>query len=1158
MPDISRILAAKASLTLAAVARGAQPLVLADLARAAKSRVVFIAPDEAAMSAVSETASFFAPELEVIEFPAWDCLPYDRASPALSVSARRLSALHRLQVSPQSPQLLVTTINAVLQRAVTPFRIRESVRLLKPGMEISRDSLIGLLQRQGYSRTDTVVDAGEFAVRGSVFDIFPSGLEQGLRLDFFGDELETLRLFDPNTQRSTGTVDGHLLLPASEALLDEDSVKRFRTRYRELFGANATSDPLYQAVSDGRRLAGMEHWLPLFEERLSTLFDHLTADDLILIDNGAMGATDERLKDIAEYYATRSETSGKAPGSYRPLEPSALYLSGEDFDARLAGWPIHRTDIFAQPESAKVIDFGFSSARDFAPERARGDNIYEAAASHLQSVARSGRKAIIAAYSTGSRARIVSILGEAVSPAPILADTWQEALGKAANGTPVALVLPLESGFANAELELITEQDVLGDRLVRRKKRKKDADAFLAELSALTPGDLVVHMDHGIGRYEGLQSIPVGKSPHDCVMLSYAGGDKLYIPVENIDVLSRYGSDNDFVALDRLGGEAWQRRKARLKERIRDIAHALLRTAAARALRQAPALVPEQASYDQFAESFPWEETEDQERAIEEVLADLAEGKPMDRLVCGDVGFGKTEVALRAAFVAAMAGQQVAVVAPTTLLARQHFSGFTARFGGFPLNVGRLSRLVPEKEAKTTRSGLTDGTMDIVIGTHAILSKTVNFKRLGLVIVDEEQRFGVNHKERLKQLRADVHVLTLTATPIPRTLQMAMSGLRELSTIQTPPVDRLAVRTYVMEWDDMVMREALLREHHRGGQSFIVVPRIADMPDVEEWLRKTVPEVKMVTAHGQMSPTEVEERMSAFYEGKYDVLLSTTIVESGLDIPAANTIIIHRADRFGLAQLYQLRGRVGRSKLRAYAYLTTPADQALSEVAQKRLKVLGDLDSLGAGFQLASHDLDIRGAGNLLGDEQSGHIREVGFELYQSMLEDAILAAKAGEIGLERERSSLSPQITVDAPIMIPEEYVPDLAVRMALYRRLNDASGQDELEAMAAEMIDRFGPLPDATANLVRLIEIKHQAIAANIAKIDVGAKGSLVAFHNDSFPDPVGLIAYAQRLEGTIKLRPDNKIVITRVWGDPKSRLNGLYQLTKGLSAIARKAAR
>ena len=1157
MADLNRILSAQAPLTLAAIARGAQPLVLADLARAAKGRAVFITADEAAMRAVVEAAQFFAPEIETIEFPAWDCLPYDRASPALSVSARRLAALNRLQGKPQAPQLFVTTINAVLQRVLTPFRIRETVRLLKPGMEINRESLIQLLQRQGYSRTDTVADAGEYAVRGSVFDIYPSGLEGGLRLDFFGDELETLRTFDPNSQRSTGTLAEHLLLPASEALLDEESIKRFRSRYRELFGANATSDPLYQAVSEGRRLAGMEHWLPLFEDRMETLFDHLGRDDIIVIDNGALGAADERLADIADYCAARSDTSGKAPGSYRPLAANALYLSRAELDGQLGGWPVHRADIFAQPESARVIDFGFAGSRDFAPERARGDNVYEAAARHLHSVAKSGRRAIIAAYSTGSRARIAAILGEAQGPAPALADNWQEALGLAAKGLPVALVLPLETGFSNADIELVTEQDILGDRLVRRKKRKKSADAFLAELSALTPGDLVVHMDHGIGRYEGLQSISVGKSPHDCVMLTYAGGDKLYIPVENIDVLSRYGSDSELVGLDRLGGEAWQKRRAKLKERIREIAHELLKTAAQRALRTAPVLLPEQASYDQFAEKFPWAETEDQERAIEDVLSDLGEGKPMDRLVCGDVGFGKTEVALRAAFVAAMAGQQVAVVAPTTLLARQHFTGFAERFSGFPLEVGRLSRLVGEKEASRTRAGLADGTVDIVVGTHAILSKSVQFKRLGLVIVDEEQRFGVNHKERLKQLRTDVHVLTLTATPIPRTLQMAMSGLRELSTIQTPPVDRLAVRTYVMEWDDMVMREALLREHHRGGQSFIVVPRIADMADVEKWLHETVPEVKFVSAHGQMAPSEVEERMSAFYERKYDVLLSTTIVESGLDIPSANTIIIHRADRFGLAQLYQLRGRVGRSKLRAYAYLTTPADTQLSEVAEKRLKVLGDLDSLGAGFQLASHDLDIRGAGNLLGDEQSGHIREVGFELYQSMLEDAILEAKAGAAGLARSTSGLSPQITVDAPIMIPEDYVPDLAVRMALYRRLNDAEDGREIEALSAEMIDRFGPLPGPTENLIRLIEIKRQAIAAHIAKIDVGAKGTLVSFHNDQFPDPMGLVAYAQRLEGTIKLRPDNKLVVTRAWGDPKARLNGLFQLTKGLSAIARKAA-
>jgi transcription-repair coupling factor (superfamily II helicase) len=1154
MADLKTILTAREPLTLASVARGAQPLVMADLARAANERAVFIAPDEAAMRSVADAAQFFAPELEVIEFPAWDCLPYDRASPALPVSARRLAALHRLQSGKAANQLLVTTVNAALQRVLTPFRVREAVQVLKPGMVIAREALIGLLQRQGYARTDTVIDHGEFAVRGSIFDVFPSGIEAGLRLDFFGDDLESLRLFDPTTQMTTGTLDRHLLLPASEALLDDDTIKRFRLGYRERFGANATQDPLYQAVSEGRRLAGMEHWLPLFEDRLATIFDHLGGDEIIVIDTGALAAADERLNDIADYHRQRED------GAYRPLPETALYLSKDEFAGQIQSRPVHRASIFAEPESAATIDFGFQSGRDFAPERARiangsGDSLYAVAADHLKAAGKAGKRPILAAYSKGSRARIASIIGEAGAPMQP-AETWQEALGLAAKGAPVALVLPLEAGFATDRIDLITEADLLGDRLVRRKKRRKSADAFLAELQALNAGDLVVHIDHGIGKYLGLEAIPVGKSHHDCVMLEYSGGDKLYVPVENLEVLSRYGSSEELVALDRLGGEAWQRRRARLKERIREIAHELLRTAAARALRQAVVVEPEDASFNQFVDRFPWQETDDQDRAIEEVLADLASGRPMDRLVCGDVGFGKTEVAMRAAFATAMSGRQVAVVAPTTLLARQHFENFNARFSGFPLKVGRLSRLVTAREMADTRVGLASGDIDVVIGTHAILSKSTEFKNLGLVIVDEEQRFGVTHKEKLKQLRADVHVLTLTATPIPRTLQMAMSGLRELSTIQTPPVDRLAVRTYVMEWDDMVMREALLREHHRGGQSFIVVPRIKDMAQVEEWLAKHVPEVKAISAHGQMSPTEVEERMSAFYDGKYEVLLSTTIVESGLDIPSANTIVIHRADRFGLAQLYQLRGRVGRSKLRAYAYLTTPADSALSEVAEKRLKVLGDLDSLGAGFQLASHDLDIRGAGNLLGDEQSGHIREVGFELYQSMLEDAILAAKAGDAGLEREAGP-SPQITVDAPIMIPEQYVPDLAVRMGLYRRLNDARNQAEIEALAAELIDRFGPLPPATANLIRLIEIKHRAIEANIAKIDVGVRGTLVTFHKDDFPDPAGLIAWVGRVGEDARLRPDMKLVLSRAWGDPQSRLNGLYQLTKGLSGIARRAA-
>ena len=1160
MPDLNRILSATTPLTLSSVARGAQPLVLADLARTAKGRAVFIAPDDAAMRAIADSAAFFAPDLEVIDFPAWDCLPFDRASPALSVSARRLAALQKLQHKRTGPQLLVTTINAVLQRVLTPFRIRESTRLLMPGAEIGRESLIALLQRQGYSRTDTVVDAGEYAVRGSVFDIYPSGLDHGLRLDFFGDELETMRLFDANTQRSVQPVETHLLLPASEALLDEDSIKRFRSRYREQFGANATGDPLYQAISEGRRLAGMEHWLPLFEDRLVTLFDHLTADDLVLIDASAAKATEQRIADIVDYHQSRLDSSSKAPGSYRPLAENALYLTRDEIDRALLGWPVHRTTLFAEPESAQVIDFAFTSAHDFTPERAAatsgGTNIYEAAAKYISALGTRGLKPIIAAYSTGSRSRLASLLAEAGKSAPLMADTWQEALGLAAGGKPVAVVLPLEQGFANAELELLTEQDILGDRLVRRKKKRKSADAFLAELSALTPGDLVVHMDHGIGRYIGLEAIAVGDSPHDCVQLEYSGGDKLYIPVENLDVLSRYGSDSEGVGLDKLGGEAWQRRKARMRERILEMAGQLMATAAHRALREGTVLAADPASYGPFVDRFPWDETDDQERAIDDVLSDMAGGKPMDRLVCGDVGFGKTEVALRAAFVAAMAGMQVAVVAPTTLLARQHFTNFVERFNGFPLEIGRLSRLVPAKEAAETKVGLANGTVDVVIGTHALLSKSIEFKRLGLVIVDEEQRFGVTHKEKLKELKADVHVLTLTATPIPRTLQMAMSGLRELSTIQTPPVDRLATRTYVMPWDDMVMREALLREHQRGGQSFIIVPRISDMTDLEEWLRLNVPEVRFVTAHGQMSPTEVEDRMGAFYEKKYEVLLSTTIVESGIDIPSANTIVLYRADRFGLAQLYQLRGRVGRGKIRAYAYLTHSENMALSEVAEKRLKVLGDLDSLGAGFQLASHDLDLRGAGNLLGDEQSGHIKEVGFELYQSMLEDAILAAKAGDISLARERDALSPQITVDAPIMIPENYVPDLAVRMALYRRMSDAEGPDAVEALAAEMIDRFGPLPQPTQNLLRLIEIKRQAIEANIAKIDVGAKGALVSFHKDSFPDPMGLIGYVERLNGIAKLRPDNKLVITRAWGTPEGRLNGLVQMTKGLSAIARRA--
>ncbi len=1147
MTDIHKILSARKPMTLAGAPAGFLPWLAADLARASKGRAVFVAPDEASMRHLQDAATYFAPELEVLSFPAWDCLPYDRASPSLRASSERLATLHALQRKAGKPQLLVTTVNAATQRTLTPFRVRQLVARLAPGERIDMAKLSALLSANGYHRTDAVQDAGEFAVRGGIVDLFPSGESEGLRLDFFGDEIESVRRFDPATQRTSGNEQGGFtLLPAAETLLDEDSVKRFRSRYRERFGATATGDPIYQAVSEGRRLAGIDHWLPLFEERLDTLFEHLADEDIVVRDAHDAGAADARFEAIADYYENRKRAQSSDPGSYRPLEPEALYLARAEWESLIGERPLHLATPFHEPESSTVIDFEVDPARDFAPERSQNANVYEAVVEHVASLRRSKKKVVLASYSAGARERLKGLLGDHGLKKVQEVDTWQEAQG--ASGVALA-VLPLDHGFTTADVALLTEQDMLGDRLVRRRKRRKSADAFMSELATLSPGDLVVHADHGIGRYEGLTQIPVGTSPHDCVALEYAGGDKLYVPVENIDILSRYGSDSDGVALDKLGGEAWQRRKSRMKERIREIAGELIKTAAERALRPGAVVEPD-TSYAVFADRFPYEETEDQDRAISDVFDDLSAGRPMDRLVCGDVGFGKTEVALRAAFAAAMAGHQVALVCPTTLLARQHYNTFCERFRGFPIEIGRLSRLVAAKESKETKEGLKAGKIDIVIGTHALLAKTVEFKNLGLVIVDEEQRFGVTHKERLKAMRANVHVLTLTATPIPRTLQMAMSGLRELSVIQTPPVDRLAVRTYVMPWDPVVIREALLREHYRGGQTYFVAPRVADLADLEQYLRDEVPEVNAVTAHGQMSPTEVEERMSAFYDRKYDVLLSTTIVESGLDIPSANTLIVHRADRFGLAQLYQLRGRVGRSKTRAYSYLTTPATRTVTEAADKRLKVLANLDSLGAGFQLASHDLDIRGAGNLLGDEQSGHIKEVGFELYQSMLEEAIMAAKSG--GELKSSSEFSPQITVDAPIMIPEDYVPDLDLRMGLYRRMNELEASGEIEAFAAELIDRFGKLPEETDNLLKVIEIKLNCRAAQVIKLDVGPKGALVHFHNDTFPDLEGLIAYVQRLKGTAKLRPDSKLVIQRSWPDAASRVNGAIQLSRGLARI------
>ncbi|MBV9553125.1 MAG: transcription-repair coupling factor [Alphaproteobacteria bacterium] len=1125
--------------------------------------------DDARMTRFAAALQFFHPGVPVLTFPAWDCLPYDRISPNGEVASRRIDTLTRLAARDDTapapaPVFVLTTVNAVVQR-VPPRRLFDGrVLRLGAGGRIPLDRLQSFFRNNGYSRTDTVREPGEFAIRGGIVDLYPAGAVQPVRLDFFGDALESLRSFDPLTQRSSGTLEALELKPVSEVLLDEPAIHRFRTRYRELFGNVGSDDALYESVSAGRRYAGMEHWLPLYYERLETLFDYLP-EAAVSFDWQSAEVRAHRIESIADFYAARQSiaaagASNAAAPLYRPVKPEQMFIGDDEWTALVDARTLVQLSPFESPEgSGAAFDAGGRPAKGFAPERADPKiNLFDAVRDWLDGERKAGRRAAIAAYSAGSADRLATVLRErGLGDLRTVADG--EALAKLPRSAVGLAILPLEQGFATGELVMLGEQDILGDRLARTPRRRRNLDEFIAEASALAAGDLVVHEEHGIGRYEGLETIDVGGAPHDCLKVLYAGDDRLFVPVENIEVLSRYGSEDAGAQLDRLGGAAWQGRKARVKQRIREIAGELIRVAAERQLRPGEAIQPPEGIYEEFAARFPYPETDDQLRAIEDTLGDMAAGRPMDRLICGDVGFGKTEVALRAAFIAAFSGAQVAVVVPTTLLARQHYRSFAERFAGLPVRIAQLSRLVAAKDAKQVKEDIAAGRVEIVIGTHALLAKDVKFAHLGLVIVDEEQHFGVVQKERLKQLKADVHVLTLTATPIPRTLQLALSGVREMSIIATPPVDRLAVRTFVMPFDPVVVREAILRERDRGGQVFYVAPRIADLEEVGTELRKLVPEIRVCMAHGRMAADELEGVMNAFDDRAYDLLLSTNIIESGLDIPSANTLIVHRSDMFGLAQLYQLRGRIGRSKLRAYAYLTLPEKKKLQPAAQRRLEVMQTLDTLGAGFQLASHDLDIRGAGNLLGDEQSGHIREVGIELYQHMLEEAVATARAaggaGVVGPALEE--WSPQITIGTPVLIPEDYVTDLSVRLGLYRRVAGLADRRESEAFAAELIDRFGPLPAEVENLLQIIAIKRACREAGVEKVEAGPKGAVIALRGNRFANPAGLVELIQGQAGRLRLRPDQKLVYLRNWDDEAARLKGVAGLMQTLVKLARAAA-
>ena len=1118
--------------------------LLSELAKNGRA-VLHIARDDKRLAAMAEALQFFAPDVPVFTFPAWDCLPYDRVSPNAEISATRMATLAGLVHDMPKSCVVLTTLNAAMQRIPARSVIQGASFRATVGQRVNETDLRQFLVRMGFSQSPTVMEPGDYAIRGGIIDIFPPGPGGPVRLDFFGDVLDGARRFDPDTQRSSDVLQTVELAPVSEVILDDSAITRFRQNYRIEFGAARTDDPLYEAVSAGRKHQGVEHWLPFFHDKLETLFDYLP-DASVTLDDQLTPMRVSRWDGIVDQFETRKiamDQKNRIDTVYKPIPPDLLYLDDNDWAQAISGHRVLQFNPLPQASGPNAIDAGARAGRNFAPERQQETiSLFSALSDHIRKKLVQG-PVVIASYSQGARERLAGLIEDEG-----LSETIEIKNGTRLGKSGLYLVVwALEHGFETDDLTVISEQDVLGDRLIRQRSKKRKADNFLTEAQSLSPGDLVVHVDHGIGRYHGLEVITAAGASHECLLLEYAEKSRLYLPVENIELLSRYGHEEGL--LDRLGGGAWQAKKAKLKQRIREMAERLIRVAAERELRKAPVLNPPEGMWDAFCARFPYQETDDQLAAIGDVLDDLDAGRPMDRLVCGDVGFGKTEVAMRAAFAAAMSGLQVAVIAPTTLLARQHAKNFADRFRGFPLNIRQLSRFVGTKEAEQTRKGLADGTVDIVIGTHAVLAKSVNIKSLGLLIIDEEQHFGVQHKERLKQMRSDIHVLTLTATPIPRTLQLSLSGVRDLSIIGTPPVDRLAIRTFVSEFDAITIREGLLREHYRGGQSFYVVPRISDLPEIEQFLREQCPELTYVVAHGQMAAGELDDRMNAFYDGKFDVLLATTIVESGLDIPTANTIVIHRADMFGLSQLYQIRGRVGRSKTRAYAYLTTKPNAKLTVTAQKRLRILSSLDTLGAGFTLASQDLDIRGAGNMLGEEQSGHMRDVGYELYQSMLEEAIAKIRSGQSEAVLDDDQWAPQINLGVSVLIPEDYVPDLDVRLGLYRRLSQLSTKVELEGFAAELIDRFGKLPKEVNTLMLIVRIKAMCKKAGIAKLDGGPKGATIQFHNDKFASPQGLVEFISDQRGLAKIK-DNKIVIRRDWTKDSDKIKGAFSIARDLA--------
>ncbi len=1153
-------------------------LLLCEAARAHEGVVVAVTADSRAARTLEEELGFFADDLPVLHFPDWETLPYDLFAPHPQLVSQRIDTLYRLPGTRKG--VLVVPVATLMQRLAPRSYIAGSGLVVARGESLDLATEQRRLEACGYRHVPQVGEHGEFAVRGALLDVFPMGAAEPYRIELFDEQIESIRAFDPQTQRSLHQVEAVQLLPAREFPLTDEAMRAFRDRLRERFPIDVRRCPIYQDMKQGVTPGGIEYYLPLFFDATETLFDYLDADALFVVGNGSLDAAERFWKQTEDRYDQR------AHDIERPvLPPMELYLPPQSLRERLNR--VLRVDLVGAADT-RAADTGTQPAPDISMGGAAPGGFPQRLREWLD--AHPEQRVLIAADSPGRREALLEQLATA-ELRPELVESWQAFIrdlsSRPGNGPdPVAgvhaspldsglgrnddqklrlaiTVAPLERGFALAEpvLTVFTERELAGERArserQRRRVAERDPEAILRDLTELEIGAPIVHVDHGVGRYLGLVALDVGGMPGEFLAIEYARGDKLYVPVAQLALVSRYsGADDEHAPLHSLGGEAWERAKRKAAEKVRDAAAELLAIHAQRAARQGNAIAFDRAMLARFAEGFPFEETPDQQAAIDAVLTDLAAPQPMDRVVCGDVGFGKTEVALRAAVAVASAGKQVAVLVPTTLLAQQHYDNFRDRLADFPVRVELLSRFRAKKDVESALKQLADGKLDIVIGTHRLLQPDVQFRDLGLVIVDEEHRFGVRHKERLKKLRAEVDLLTLTATPIPRTLNMAMSGMRDLSIIATPPAARMAVKTLVAQYDPALVREAFQRELARGGQVYFLHNSIDTIARTARELEELIPDARVRVAHGQMSAHDLERTMLDFHRQRFNVLVCTTIIESGIDVPTANTIVIDRADRFGLAQLHQLRGRVGRSHHRAYAYLIVPDRKAMTADAEKRLAALESLEELGAGFTLATHDMEIRGAGELLGEAQSGQIEAIGFALYNELLERAVHALRSGKVPDFELGGDSGTEIELHLPALIPEDYLPDVHTRLTLYKRIASAADEEALRELQVEMIDRFGLLPAQAKNLFAIAALKLRAAALGIRKLDLGAAGGRIRFRERPDVDPATIIRLIQTRPRVYKLDGQDKLRVALALPEPADRLRAAGELLETLSVRSKAA--